>query len=345
MEQPTKTERSGCLMLFGLPFFIGGLVAFYFLTWPVLYEGFTMQKWPSTSGTLLSAKLNSYRSDNSHTYSTEARYKYYVNGLEYIGHRVWINDSSDNVGDFQEKLGRRLERAHRNKRNVPVYYDPMNPHNAVLNRTIRWDVIGLGSVFLVIFGGVGGGLIYLGWRGKKTIDTPEAADKPWLAEPDWHDNVIFSDARAGAWGMWFFAILWNLISAPSVVMGFPEVWRDEGYIALLIFLFPLVGLWLLYLAIKQTLEWKRFGRTPLTLDPFPGSIGGDVGGEIITRIRYNSAQIYKVTLTCVYSYVSGSGKNRTRKERVKWQDEGYAHAEPAAEGSRLKFRFKVPDSA
>ncbi len=79
------------------------------------------------------------------------------------------------------------------------------------------------------------------------------------------------------------------------------------------------------------------------LDPFPGSIGGHVGGTIDTNLPYDSNNKFLLTLTSIHSYISGSGKNRSRHERAKWQDEVVAHTELCAAGTRLVFRFDVPD--
>ena len=49
-----------------------------------------------------------------------------------------------------------------------------------------------------------------------------------------------------------------------------------------------------------------------------------------------------MTLSCVHSYMSGSGKDRKRQESVKWNVEGFAEAQPHGRGSRLVFRFDVP---
>lgn len=80
------------------------------------------------------------------------------------------------------------------------------------------------------------------------------------------------------------------------------------------------------------------------MDPFPGSIGGDVGGTLQVNIPYDSKLACKVTLSCIYSYMSGSGKNRSRRESIKWQDEGFARVLPTVRGVDLQFRFEVPDN-
>jgi hypothetical protein len=336
-----KRIRSWFLATFGFPFFAVG-VYFIFNTAVSLIDAMQMASWQQTQGSLISAKLSHHSSDDSTTYKAEARYRYRVNGVEYSGERVAIHSGSDNIGDFQQQLGRQLERLHRNQTPVPVYYNPSDPNQAVINRDIRWSMIGFNAIFIVVFGGSGLGMIVYGLRGKRVIDTPEAAEKPWLARPEWADNRILSDARLGVYLLWFFTIFWNALSIPATLVV-ADAWRQEGALALLLLLFPLVGIGLFYWTVKKTLEWRRFGYTPLTMDPFPGAIGGDVGGEIELNLPYVSGLVCEVSLSSLYSYVSGSGKNSSRSEEVKWQDSGYAQVEPAGRGMRLRFRFSVPE--
>jgi hypothetical protein len=83
------------------------------------------------------------------------------------------------------------------------------------------------------------------------------------------------------------------------------------------------------------------------MDPFPGSIGGHVGGRLqVGNLDYglaSAAAELKVTLECVYSYMSGSGKNRSRRESVKWAEQGRPQIDRSSRGVNLVFRFDVPD--
>jgi hypothetical protein len=141
---------------------------------------------------------------------------------------------------------------------------------------------------------------------------------------------------------WFFAAFWNLISAPLPFVVLEEVRADGNYLALIGLMFPAVGLGLLVWALRRTREWTRFGPAPVEMDPFPGAIGGHVGGTIDLALPYDSTAEFEVTLTSLRSYVSGSGKNRSRKEKALWQNDLVAFAEPGPEGTRLTFRFDVP---
>ncbi len=111
----------------------------------------------------------------------------------------------------------------------------------------------------------------------------------------------------------------------------------------------MVGIFLIYKALQTTLEYKRFGKVLMVMDPYPGAIGGHMGGKIqVSRLHHRlasdpSSEI-SVRLECVYSYISGSGKNRSRRENIKWAEEGQPRVQGSGQGTELSFRFDVPDN-
>jgi len=109
-----KTKRSWLLAIIGLPFFLVGVGMFFMSMLPTLYDGWRMQSWLQTEAYLLNADLITSNSSDSTTYRVEARYQYTINGIGYVNDRVTHSDSADNIGDFQEKLGQRLEHHYRN---------------------------------------------------------------------------------------------------------------------------------------------------------------------------------------------------------------------------------------
>jgi hypothetical protein len=145
------------------------------------------------------------------------------------------------------------------------------------------------------------------------------------------------------WFAWGFAALWNAISSPLPFLIYPEVVEKGNMLALIGIVFPLVGIGLLWWAVRRTLEWRSFGPAPVRLDPFPGAIGGHVGGTIDLNRSFDPHARFSLTLTSLHSYVSGSGDNRSRRESPKWQDSQIAHVTSGPRGTRLIFRFDVPD--
>jgi len=168
----------------------------------------------------------------------------------------------------------------------------------------------------------------------------------WQSRKGWEDACIKSEAGKGMLFWWGFAIVWNAVSI-SVSFVLPRELQQENYAALLILFFPTVGLFLIYKAAHRTLEYRRFGRVLFTMDPFPGAVGGHVGGQIQVKNldyrRASEAQTLAVTLECVYSYVSGSGENRSRRESIIWAERGQPKIGNAIEGVSLVFRFDVPE--
>lgn len=170
---------------------------------------------------------------------------------------------------------------------------------------------------------------------------PEHA--PWLANKHWRNNTIKSSAQRAHWMMWLFALLLNGITVALLLRAGEFITRfKQEPASLFILAFPLAGLVLTALAARATAQWRRFGRTPLVLDPFPGSLGGHVGGTIDLPIAAERGQLFKVQLSCIRSYVSGTGKRRTRRTSARWQAEGACHNTPVRGATRLTFRFDTP---
>ena len=332
------------ISLFALPFFGTGVWTLWSVS-SAFVDASQMQSWVQVEAQLRRGGYESHSGDDSTTYEAYAEYTFHYQGQTFVADRVSIHGGADNIGGYQQDLGRDLSNTLARGEAIYVYVDPDEPSNAVIDRGIRWAVIGFRSIFLFTFGGVGLGLLIFAWRTPAEKDTsePRYKDSPWLMNDAWQTATVRSGSRASMYGVWAFAALWNLISAPLPFVMVDEVVNKKNYIALVALLFTAVGIWLVVWAIRRTLEWKRFGATPVTLDPFPGSIGGHVGGTIELGLPFDSANEFQITLTNIHSYISGSGKNRSRKETAKWQDTFFAHAEPGGKGTRLAFRFDVPE--
>ena len=333
------------LFLFALPFFGVGAWMGYSIG-ANLADAWQMKQWEPVQGTLLRGGYETHSGDDSNTYEANAEYTYDFGGQRYTNDRVAIASGADNIGDYQQDMGRYLSGVRSRGERIVVYVNPDKPSEAIIDRSLRWGLTGFKSIFLFTFGGVGLGLIIFVLRAakEKDLSAPEYRDRPWLANEQWQSAVLKSNSKAAMWGGWAFAAFWNLVAAPLPFVIYTEVTEKNNMPALLGLLFPLVGIGLITWAVKRTLEWNRFGPAPVTLDPFPGSIGGHVGGTIDVKVSYDARAKFSLTLTNLHSYVSGSGKNRSRKESPEWQDTQLAHASSGATGSWLSFRFDVPQN-
>ncbi len=333
------------LFLFALPFFGVGVWMGY-SAGSNMADAWQMKQWVAVQGTLHRAGYETHSGDDSYTYEAYADYTYEYGGQQYSNDRVAIAGGADNIGDYQQDMGRHLSGIKSRGETVTVYVDSDEPSAAILDRSLRWGMVGFKSIFLFTFGGVGLGLIIFVFRApkEKDLSAPQYRDSPWLANDKWQTAVIKSGSKTAMYASWAFAAFWNLISAPLPFVIYAEVTEKNNLPALLGLLFPLVGLGLITWAVKRTLEWNRFGAAPVTLDPYPGSIGGHVGGTIDVNLPYDASTQFSLTLTSLRSYMSGSGKNRSRQESAEWQDTKEANVVPGAKGSRLSFRFDVPEN-
>lgn len=332
------------LFLFGLPFFGVGA----WMAWSIgstVVDAAHMKHWVPVEATLQDAGYRMHSGEDSDTYEAYARYGYTYRGRRWTGSRVTPGSGGDNIGDYQQDTGRRLAAARSRGESVEVWVDPQHPQRSIIDRDIRWGMIGFESIFVVVFGGAGLGLLIWSWRAPTPKDKsdPRYEDAPWLADDAWQTATIRSSSKTSMYGAWVFAVFWNAISAPIPFLAYGEIVERHNYVVLIGLLFPLVGIGLLVWALRRTLEWRRFGPAPVTLDPFPGSIGGHVGGSIDLRLPFDPTAKFRVTLTNLHSAVSGSSKDRSRSEKALWQDGTLAHVESCGLGTRLVFRFDVPE--
>lgn len=328
------------LRLFALPFMAVGIWMLYAIA-TTLVTGANMKSWDTVNGYVISGGYETNHGEDSDTYKAYATYRYDYKGRSYEGTRVAIDDMSDNIGDFHQELGRKLSAAAGSDSPIDIYVNPDDPSEAVVSRDIRWGLIGFKLIFLIAFGGAGTGLMVFTFMKPRDADPSAFPEQPWLAKKDWADNQIPSGSKLTMYFSWGFAVFWNAISSFIPFVAVEEV-QKGNYAILIALLFPLVGIGLVVWAIRNTIQWRKFGQSYLRLDPFPGSINGQVGGTIELHYPYDPAHTFVITLSSIYSYMSGSGKNRSRSEKLNWQDSVVAHTEMGLYGTRIVFRFDVP---
>jgi len=329
------------LRLFTLPFIAVGVWMLYSITTTLLTAA-DMKTWKTVQAQVLKGGYTSHQGKDAKTYEAYATYRYRYNGQEYESTRIAIDDTPDNIGSFHQDMGNKLSNAAATGAPIDVFVNPGNPSEAVIDRDIRWSMVGFKLIFVIAFGGAGLGLLAFTFMESRVEDPALYGDKPWMAKPEWAENRIVSGTKMTMYFSWGFAVIWNAISAVAPFTAYDEI-QKGNHAAWLAFLFPLVGVGLLVWAAHSTIQWRKFGQSHLQLDPFPGSIGGQAGGTIELHYPYDPAHNYIVTLSSLHSYETGSGKNRRRSERVNWQSTTVAHSEAGIYGTRLVFRFDVPE--
>ncbi len=188
-----------------------------------------MKQWVPVQATLLRAGYDTHSGDDSITYEAYADYTYDVDGRQYSNDRVAIAGGADNIGDYHTDMGRRLSGARSRGESIVVYVDPDEPSQAIIDRSLRWGLIGFKSIFLFVFGGVGLGLLIFLFHApkQKDLSAPQYRSNPWLVNDHWQTAVVKSGSKKAMYFGWGFAAFWNLISAPLPFVILQETPREH----------------------------------------------------------------------------------------------------------------------
>jgi hypothetical protein len=208
-----------------------------------------------------------------------------------------------------------------------------------------------GLAFGALFTAVGVGLIWAvraGLRDERGSEERRALhpDEPWRWSGRWDDPRLHSMGRAGVAALWVFALLWNAIASPTLVMLLPRALAEERWgTAAGILLFPAIGLLLVANAARATLQRRRFGVSILELARVPAVLGGELTATLHAGAALGAARELALSVSCLRRTTTGTGKSRSTEERVLWADETallLASAARGPQGLALPVRFALP---
>ena len=178
------------------------------------------------------------------------------------------------------------------------------------------------------------------------IDTDRKAKHPqeqWEWREDWANGACVSSDRAGTFGLWLFALVWNAISVPLLFIVPAEV-QSGNMPAAIGLLFPLVGVWLFLWAVRSTVRWRKFGGSVLELESVPVHPGRVLRGVIRTRLDEPPADGLALTVTCVRR-IDPPGKSNVH-EKILWQEEARIPSEMLRrefDGTVIPVEVDIPD--
>jgi hypothetical protein len=204
------------------------------------------------------------------------------------------------------------------------FVNPHRPEEAVLYRNVRIPMLLFQSVFALVFGGVGFGLIIGSFVSTKSSKKKNALagqfpSEPWKWRADWAAGVIRTDRKAAIFSV-CFATFWNLISFPIAFFILPQAMKSGQHAAFFVLLFPLVGTGLAIWAVREIAEVLRFGKAVFRMASVPGVIGGKLAGIIQLPQKLQTADGFHVRLKCTRTVTTGSGKNSNTEEQILWEE-------------------------
>jgi hypothetical protein len=312
-------------LLLGLPFLGVGIGAGYFVA-STLIDAQRMKSWTEVPASIIRTELTSSQGDDSTTYRVTAEYSYYINNKSYHGSRVGLHGGYDNIGSFHHRVNAELNQYVQSEKPFRCYVNPENPNDSILYPNPRWEKVGFMMLFCLLFGGAGLGITIFGvsyWlkNRRSNIQKTIHPDKPWTWNQEWANGVVKSSNRNEMRGSLVFTAFWNLISIPAAILAVNDmVSHKTGPMALLVLIFPAIGLLLIVWTFRSMARWHKFGESQFAMASVPGVIGGSLGGVIRVPVHIQPEDGFSVTITCTNRVTTGSGKNSSTHNHVLWQD-------------------------
>lgn len=295
-----KSQGTGCLILFGLPFAAVGL----YMAWSLmatLWLAMQVQSWEEVPATITSTNLEVHRGEDSDSYEVTAKYQYDFDGKQYTGERVSLATKFES-DKYDRRKHKEFKQLVANKQPTICYVNPNRPDKSMLDRELRAPVVLMHLPFAICFTGVGlglpiGGIWFLRQDKKRQKKLAQHPDEPWRVRDDWAAGVIHP---ANTWGtaiMGIFALFWNGLSVPIFLMVLyepPKPW----FVVWLVGLFPLIGLFLIYAFLKGLVNSGRVRKSTLKLANIPGVVGGQLAGVVLIPDAMRRREGYRATLVC-----------------------------------------------
>lgn len=204
--------------------------------------------------------------------------------------------------------------------------------------------------FGVVFSAVGFGLMFVAFYGAKILQRQqrlrvEHPTEPWLWQEDWAQGRVKSKTRSNTIAGWVFAVFWNVVSMPVAFLAFPQIAKQKNPLVYIVLIFPMIGVFLLIRAIRQTIALFEFGKTYFEMSSVPGVIGRELKGQIQARFPHSPDHGIHLRLSCVHRVTTGSGKSQSTHENIVWRDESdlvSAQLYPGSTGTTIPVDFRIP---
>ncbi|GAA6136931.1 hypothetical protein NBRC116583_06780 [Arenicella sp. 4NH20-0111] len=333
MNDMSSSKRSWVGVIFGMVFFCAGMAVAYNTALRTVITYVSSADWDLVPATIENLELKNHHGSDATTYSVRGRYNYYYQGYDYSSTRISFSNGSDNFGDYWHDLYARLNQDRRYE-NVMAWVNPDAPHEAVLDRTLRWASIGFGAVFAIMFGGIGGLVAWASWRNE-----PTSVRRPVLDV----GKGIASKEKTGGLGLLVLGGIFFGVGSIMASMILPRELERDNYPALLILVFVLVGVGIMWAAVKQLLAYRRFGPTPLYLDPSEPGVGGEFGAWFVLASNHQNQHVYEraqfnATLCCLRHYKSGDDS----KTDILWKEFAPVFTSLSSGGTKAACKLDVP---
>lgn len=364
-SESTKELSGGCLALFGLPFLLAGLFlsGLYFSTYA---EWLRARSWVETPCRIDSAELKASRGGDSTTYRTLASYHYEFDGRTYQNDKVSFGMGGDNIGAFQKTIyqelrehvgpkpgGAERDPAQASAKPFRCYVNPSKPSEAVLYRTLRWEMLAFMAVFALTFPAVGAGLVAGGILGGRIAREEKQLadlhpDEPWRWKRMWSTPLI--PPSPGLWRKALHAYTaWaGLVIVPLLAaLAMSGAYQTSGS-AWLTLIYPLLWSIPLWFTVRHLRQRLMVGSAGFESAEVPFQPGGRLRGAIVLQRPLPPRGIAELGVSCIRSTTRHSGEGSDTSSETLWKHRETVLADGITRdltGFRIPVDVKLPGDA
>jgi hypothetical protein len=209
------------------------------------------------------------------------------------------------------------------------------------------------AIFASVFAMIGGGLIFgslYGYSLQKQQARRESANpaSPWLWRQDWAAGRVESKNKSRVVGWWIAAVLANMLFLPVSLGGISKGISTQDPKYMIPAALGLMGLLVLFGAIRATIGFKRFGKTYFEMASVPFLPGNRVAGTIHIHLDTDVRHGVDLKLWCTRNMVTGSGKDRSVHKMPLWEESKNISPTSLAHGpldTTIPVEFTIPSDA
>lgn len=213
-----------------------------------------------------------------------------------------------------------------------------NSEQSEADQDFRWNMLLSGIAFLITVGGLG--CIKLSQSRKRHKRSQRQAG---IVHDD--NEGIASDEKSSGWVRLIFGGLLFVSGVALSLFVLPDAISEKEYVALFVLLFVPVGAGIVYHGLNVIQAYRRFGPTPLFLDPSLPGVGGQLGGRFNIGLQDTSFNAGRDThLQAILTCIRKTKFRRRTLRDVVWHAEAPVFMKQTAIGVEATFLFDIPIS-
>ena len=324
--RPNFSAAGLVLALFALPFFGVGVGMTWWQWREYSRSREILSEWTPVPARVESAELKRGRgSKGSTTYRAVGAFSYELAGRTRRSETLTTGEGSDNIGGFQRNLHREMRAALKSGRPLTAYVNPADPAEAVLRPGWRAEMGLFKAVFGVVFGGVGGALLFGSalaaadaWRNRGLRD--RHPDEPWRWRADWAAGVLRPPFPASVSTALAALVMLNASTLP-LWTALPAEWAAGGGFRWLL-AGALIGVATGCAFCVRTLAraWRHRGVEVVMTDaPWRPGEPARLGLRLPRGLA--SGSILRLEIACDRLVTTGRGKQRRTERTNLWRHE------------------------